>query len=197
MIAAAPARQADWRQDIGVFLAVIGTCIAVAQVDRPAATLVALLAMICVPLAPGAPRGAIALGLLWAVLTTDNPQENPADGKWQSPLYPLGSLLFDNLNKSTGIEALHFSTLDVEVVVLTLAACWHRPRTVAATCLPLRDLCLIAAVTLGGVEVWGLMTGGEVRNSLWQVRQPAAAPLLVLAFSQFLDIRRHQGVLGF
>jgi hypothetical protein len=197
VIAAAPTRPATWRLDVGVFLAVIGICVVVAQLECPAATIVALLAMICVPFIPAAPRGAIALGLLWAVLTTDNPQENPADGKWQSPLYPLGSLLFDNLNKSTGIEALHFSTLDVEVVVLTLAACWHRPRTIAATCLPLRDLCVIAALTLAGIEAWGLLTGGDVRNSLWQVRQPAAAPLLVLAFSQFLDIRRHQAVLGF
>jgi hypothetical protein len=143
-----------------------------------------------------------ALGLLALVLLVDDPAARPAEGRWESPLAPLGHLLYDNLRNLTGVDALRFSVLDVLVLVL-LADVLRRKLTGArpqagaspARCTTTAAIVSVAAVV--GLEVWGIATGGDFRNSLWQIRQLLFAPLLVLLLQGALrGPRDHRALAG-
>ena len=120
-----------------------------------------------------------SLAITALVLAVDNPLENPAGGKWDSPLRPLGELLYQNLNASVGLEALHLSLLDVLIVAL-LAVTLLRGDRGAPGAQPLAGLLLLA---LGGLllgEAWGAARGGDMRQSLYQLQQLAIGPMLAL-----------------
>ncbi|MBI5547364.1 MAG: O-antigen ligase family protein [Deltaproteobacteria bacterium] len=128
-----------------------------------------------------------------AVLTIDNPQERPAAGLWKSPLYPVGSLLFENLSKHTGIDALRFALLDLLLVALVFLAVMRGLRSKAGgeevgpseVSRPAGALTGALVLAIGGLliaETWGVVRGGDLKASLWQVRQLAAYPVLTLLF---------------
>src|SRR5690606_29809824 len=83
----------------------------------PLVPLVAVAALMCVW---STRIQSTALVLLAVALLVDNPGERPAEGRWQSPLFAVGELLYENLHKHTGIGALRFSSL--EAVILLLGA---------------------------------------------------------------------------
>jgi hypothetical protein len=129
----------------------------------------------------------VALLVFAAMFFLDNPSENPAEGKWESPLAGLASLWFDNLNKVMGLGALHFALFDLTVVFLVAVVIRRRFRRLdeGVVVLSASGIGLLCAAAFGGVlllEGWGLAHGGDFRNSLWQVRQLAYVPLLAFIF---------------
>lgn len=136
-----------------------------------------------------------ALGLVALVTLLENPGERPGSTGWAGFLGPLGSLVFDNLNSLTGVEALRFSVLHLLIATLALAVALA-PQPQVAEVHPLAVLLLVA---LGGLifeELWGLLHGGDFRNSLYQMQHLTAAPVLALCFTRALDTRRDLRLLG-
>lgn len=133
-----------------------------------------------------------ALGLLLLVLAADYIAERPFDGFWQSPLYPLGRLLFTNLNSLTGVGPLRFPMLDFALVAL-LGIALHRraqrstldqPRMPLAQ--PMGIAWLLSAGALLVMEVWGVLRGGNVKESLWQFHQLGFVPIIGFVFAAAL-----------
>ncbi len=142
----------------------------------------------------GAPMEWTALGLLAVSLLVDNPGERPMDGNWSSPLAPLGELLYLNLHKHTGIEALRMSALELMIAVFMVVVVLRKmerdpiddPRGLGAMPNPMKSafLCFFSAIVL--LEVNGLAHGGDFKNSLWQVRQLFWLPILGVLFGHAL-----------
>jgi len=145
-----------------------------------------------------APLRATSLLFLFVALAADVPQERPASGLWRSPLYPLGSLLFENLHKHTGVAALRFALADVLLVALLLLAAIRSARgaTLDARGAPPASAMTAACVAAVAGAALGLARGGDFKNSLWQVRQIAFTPLLVLLFQQAFRTARDRRAVG-
>lgn len=160
---------------------------------------------VAAPLAPIAAVGALlvlfgarmewtALVLLTVSLVVDNPGERPMEGKWDSPLLPLGNILYLNLHKLTGIEALRISLLEVAIAIFMLIVVLRKaekdpiddPRGLGALPNPMKAafLCFFSAIVL--LEMRGLARGGDFKNSLWQVRQLFWLPVLGVLFGHAL-----------
>lgn len=103
----------------------------------------------------------------------------------------LSWLLLENLNKLTGIEALRVSGMEVLLVLfLVLAGARALTASVSARA-RVQPRALTLALTLAlavvvGAEVWGIARGGDLRQSLWQVRYVSWLPLMTLAGVQLL-----------
>ncbi len=139
-----------------------------------------------------------ALLLFALAILVENPGDQPAAGLWQSPLYPLGRLVYENLNKATGIASLRFAVIDLGILAL-LALTGARVASGAiryrgAGCLTVSALLAFAALVC--LEAWGLLRGGSFKNSLWQIRQLGYLPLLTLAFQTAFRGRRDRALLG-
>jgi len=179
-----------------------------AHVIFPAVVLSFLLVLAGTGLAPLAPLVAVAgLLVLWAApmqrsalallavaLVADNPGERPFEGKWTSPLGPLGDLLYLNLNRITGIEPLRVSLLEVVIGLLMLVVLLRKaqrdpiddPLHLGALPNPVKYSfgVFFAAIVL--LESYGLVTGGDFKNSLWQLRQLFWLPVLGVVFGNAL-----------
>lgn len=135
-----------------------------------------------------------AIGLLAIALLADNPGERPAEGKWDSPLLPVGDVLYSNLHKITGITALRFSLLELAIAVFMLIVVLRKserdpiddPRGLGALPNPMKlaFLTFFSAIVL--LELRGLARGGDFKNSLWQVRQLFWLPVLGVLFGHAL-----------
>jgi len=132
----------------------------------------------------------------WALLmlVVDSPATRPAAGLWDPPLLGLGKLLFENLHKLTGIDALRMSLMEVFLVVLLGLALFRgaadqRVGTQVGTPIarPLTRALVLALLGVLLTEAWGLARGGDFRNSLWQVRQLLTLPLLGLLLLAAFD----------
>jgi O-antigen ligase len=138
---------------------------------------------VAVFLACTAPRTRV-LTLLFMALVADVPSDQPASGLWESPLFPLGTFLFENLRKSTGIEFLHIPAFDLILLALLAPLLVGRGGTnreaTSASCLQTTLALDLAALAL--LELMGLVTGGDFQQSLWQMRPLAYVPLLALVF---------------
>jgi hypothetical protein len=135
-----------------------------------------------------------AIGLLTVALLVDNPGERPADGRWQSPLYPLGDVLYNNLHKITGIAALRFSLLELAIAVFMLIVVLRKsegdpiddPRGLGTLPNPMKLAFLTFFSAIVWLELRGLARGGDFKNSLWQVRQLFWLPVLGVLFGHAL-----------
>ena len=87
---------------------------AVAWVIGPVVMLLAFFVMTRVPLLYA------LLGVMFISLTIENRQEAPAAGRWQSPLFHLGTLMMVHLNQMTGISWMAFSGTDLMLIFLIL-----------------------------------------------------------------------------
>lgn len=143
-----------------------------------------------------------AIGLLLATLLIDDPSARPFAGAWTSPLAPVADLLYENLHRFTGIEALRFSLLELLVLALLGLALLRRILGTAA-----RDEVAPAPALFTGAVVgafltlllllaWGLARGGDFRSSLWQLRQLLFLPLVTLLFLVSLRGPRDFKLLG-
>ncbi len=130
------------------------------------------------------------LVLFFTCLTADNPQERAFSGKWQSPLHPIGALLFENLHKVTGIDLFRFSGLDVILVLLLCASISRRPAGGVPLAKGLRVALTTSLLTILWLEAWGIVRGGDFKSSLWQFRQIIWLPPLVYILVRTLRDRR-------
>jgi hypothetical protein len=141
-----------------------------------------------------APMRRSALALLGVALLVDNPGERPFEGKWTSPLGPLGDLLYLNLNKVTGIEALRFSLLELLIGLLMLVVLLRKaerdplddPQHLGALPNPVKYAFAVFFAAIVLLEGYGLATGGDFKNSLWQLRQLFWLPVLGVVFGNAL-----------
>lgn len=142
-----------------------------------------------------------ATALLFVGLVVESTSESPMADRWVSPLLAPGDLLFENLNTSVGLHALHVSAFELLVAGLVVAWIVRRlrgeERPLPGGTRPLFvfvGLALAALVVLG---LWGLARGGSFRQSLWQVRQLGwLAPLVMLFVAATPGDRARRTLLG-
>jgi hypothetical protein len=124
----------------------------------------------------------------YLVLAVDYVAERPQSGLWQSPLHPLGELLFAQLSQITKIGALRFPLIDVLIVGILGLAMYRRvvKSTIDPPTAPMpRPLIAVTALSLFAIlfmEVRGIARGGDFKNSLWQWHQAAMLPFIVAMF---------------
>jgi hypothetical protein len=142
------------------------------------------------------PISSVLLGLLFLVLAIDNPLTRPADNQWKSPWSVLGKLLFQNF------KPMKFNAIDVVMLVLTvrvLFSAWTSHRvanrtgqmgTVSKLFAKSTGFAFAAVLLL---EVYGILTGGDFNNSLWQIRALLWTPCIALVVAGSFDRRdRHR-----
>ncbi len=128
--------------------------------------------------------------VFFAALCDSLPIELPGGGLWEPPLYPMYSVLFENLNKVFPVEALRFSAVDLLYVLsllLLAARALLRIRVDRTGRLPATSaVYAVVALAFVGVvwlEVWGVgVRGGDFRQSLWQIRQLLWLPTVTVLF---------------
>jgi len=146
-----------------------------------------------------APLEWTGIGLLFLTLVTDDVKANPAEGRWEGPLFPLGRILFENLNNVTGVEALRFGGIDVVLFVLLGVVLARRGlgETTRAegyvpTPAPLRTWALLMLACVVVLWAWGLLHGGDFKSSLWQTRTLLwCGPICFLFFKTLRGPRDH------
>jgi len=156
--------------------------------------LVPLMAIAAVAALLAARMQVSALLLLGVALLVDNPGERPYAGLWQSPLSALGSLLYENLHRHTGIDALRVSALELLTGGLLLLLVVRKllgdrlddPTNLGAVPNPMKVAFAVYFAAMVWLEVYGLARGGDFRNSLWQIRQLFWLPLLGVLFGHAL-----------
>lgn len=128
------------------------------------------------------------LGVTYLVLASDYVAERPQSGLWESPLFPIGELLFAQLSYITKIGALRFPLIDALIVGLLGLAMYRRvvKSTIDPPTPPMpRPLALVTLLSVVGImymEVRGIARGGDFKNSLWQWHQAAMMPLIVAMY---------------
>jgi hypothetical protein len=155
---------------------------------HPVVALVPLLAFTGVWVVLKVPIRYPVLGVLYLVLAVDYVAERPQSGLWESPLFPLGELLFGQLSQITKIGALRFPLIDVLIVGLLGLAMYRRvvksPIDPPTAPMP-RPLIAVTALSLFAIlfmEVRGVARGGDFKNSLWQWHQAGMLPFIVAMF---------------
>ncbi len=150
----------------------------------PLAVGVAVIAAVRAPLR----HSLLVLGVV--CLVVESPSEVPASGLWRSPLYPVGAVLLQHLNKTMPVKALFFSGLDLALVLL--AATWAFRRMTGSQvdvrghvppAAPLRTAGLLCIVAIFVVWGYGLLrAGADFRFSLWQVNRVIYLPCIFLLY---------------
>ncbi|MCP4605957.1 MAG: hypothetical protein GY847_36500 [Proteobacteria bacterium] len=135
------------------------------------------------------------------VLLFHNPSLKPMSGHWEGPLTLLGPLLYENLHKLTGIEALRFNLIEVGLVAILLIIVARtltrnnldRQQNMPASG-PMKVALAVAFLGIFFAIVWGLARGGDSRQLFWQVRMffwiPFIAIICMRAFKTDEDFRR-------
>lgn len=138
------------------------------------------------------PLRASALALLFLILAADYIPEVPNAGLWESPLYWVGQYLFVNMSTTIGIGALRLPMADLAVLMLLGVGIWRRAtkstidQGILPSARPLNRLLAISAGTVLVLELFGLATGGNANESLWQLRHLLLLPLTAFLFSMAL-----------
>lgn len=157
----------------------------------PLIAILLIFAMTQVPL-----RYSIATIMFFAFIL-ENPDEAPASGLWSSPFIGIGAVLLTHLNtvdRSIGaLSWCSFSGMDVLLGSLFLIAFRRKASRSkidsAGRLATPKPLIRLAYVSLAGmVFVWlsGLVRGGDLSMSLWQINRVMYLPVLFLLFSMSL-----------
>jgi hypothetical protein len=154
------------------------------------APLVPVAAVVGLAFLLAAPMRWSAVALLGLALLADNPAERPMEGKWSSPLLPAGKLLYDNLHKVVGVDALRFSALELLLALLLVIVVARKllqdpiddPLGLGALPNPLKHAFAVSFAAIVCLELYGVASGGDFKNSLWQIRQIFWLPLLGVLF---------------
>jgi len=134
------------------------------------------------------------LVLMFFALVLPNPAEGITTSKdWNPPLMALGAVLLDHLNtfdRSFGLlDACSFSGMDICLVSLGLIA-WHRKSTGSTidsagripTPKPLMQLAYVSLGATAFTWLYGMVTGGDFKNSLWQLNAVMYCPIVFFLF---------------
>jgi len=178
----APARLLFWpAAGVSLLLTAAGLAPVAAA---PLAAVAALAALLAVPVAWP------AMTLFVLALLVDNPGERPADGHWESPLFGLGRLLYNNLNSLTGVGALRVSLLEALLGLLGLIVLGRKllkdgiddPDHLGALPNPMKHAFATFFGAMVVLELYGIARGGDFKQSLWQLRQLLWLPVLGIVF---------------
>ncbi len=193
----APARSTPWTS---VALLGLLTVQAVGLGDESVGVAVALLIVVALLwLMWKAPLSVSVVLLVFVGLVLESPDQRPAGGAWESPLYTLGAVMLAHLNVTTGIDALFFSGIDLLIAFLFLVMVYrklaharvHDERRLAAS-----PICAFAWLSLLGTFAWwsyGVASGGNLPNAMWQVNKLYYLPLAVLLVeAAFRDAEDHR-----
>jgi len=142
--------------------------------------------------------------LLFVALLVEILPATGLSGSWESPVYPIKVFLFDNLDSVTGIGALRFSGAEL-ILAMLLGVIFCRGLLGVSTDridrLPapnaLSASLWIALGTIVLLEIWGLVRGGDFRQSLWQARELFWLPILTWLFCYALRGPRDFAALGY
>ncbi len=134
--------------------------------------------------------------LMWFALVLPNPSDGIMNSKdWDPPLMRLGALLLDHLNvfdrQLFGFAS--FSGMDLCFVTLGIIA-WMRNSSGSTidragrlpTPQPLLKLAYVALGSIAFVWLYGMVTGGDFKNSLWQINAVIYTPIVFLLFQYAL-----------
>ena len=187
------AARSDARAQPRGVLAAIGllvgsTALLLVGADAPALALLPFALVLGVVLFFAVPLHLLVFGLASTAILVDPPSGRPAEGHWQSPLYPVGRLLYENLNTITGVASLRFSLVEVLLVLLVgrvlLARSARRATHGDSPDAPNVLLYALGAwlATVVWLELFGLARGGDLRNSLWQLRTLFWLPIVAWLF---------------
>lgn len=131
-----------------------------------------------------------ATGLLLSAVVFEGLQV-PLQYEWSSPLLPLARLTLVNLNQVTGIGVLRLPVIDLLTVVLAIAAVVRRRDATFVSLTrgvkPLSVALLVSALTVVGLDVLGAVQGGNLNESLWQLRHTLLFPMRVLLLLRAFD----------
>lgn len=182
---------------IATFAAIFATDGHLGAVAAPALVVALSYAVIRLPIRT------VLMSLMFLVLVAESPQEMPADGLWQSPLYWLGALVLDNLNHTLSLPGLGFAAVDVVALVLAARILHARmdewgPHGQDAHPVPraMMGALLIFSATLLALEAWGAVRGGAMGVSLWQIRQMVYVPIFGFFLAELLQRRRDFELIG-
>ncbi len=179
------------------FAAIFATDGHLGAVVAPALVVACLYALIRLPIRT------VLMTLMFLVLVAESPQEKPADGLWQSPLYWLGALFLDNLNHTLALPGLAFATLDLVAAILIVRILHARmdvwgPRSEYAhpVAPAVMTALLVYTAALLTLEAWGAIRGGAMDVSLWQIRQMMYLPVFGFVLAEQLQRRRDFELIG-
>ncbi len=123
-----------------------------------------------------APVRSTYLVLMTLALAVEDPAERPFAGEWRSPWAGLGDVLFGGLHKLTHLPFLRVSGLELGVVALVALVLVRRAGRLAvdppplSSPTPLRQALTLAFAAVLALEAWGVARGGDVKQSLFQMR---------------------------
>ncbi|RYZ35724.1 MAG: O-antigen ligase domain-containing protein, partial [Myxococcaceae bacterium] len=185
----APSRAA-WLQYLVMIAGLGAVTLGAAAVGNgdPIVTLAPTLALTVVWVIWKLPLRYLALTVLYLVLAVDYTPERPQSMFWPSPLFPLGKLLFTQMHELVGIGALRFPLIDGLIIGSIGIGIWRRAKksTIDPPVVPIpRPLAVVLAISFFSImwmEVWGIIRGGDIKNSLWQWHQAAVLPLVAMMY---------------
>jgi O-Antigen ligase len=111
-------------------------------------------------------------------------------GVWLPPFNDLRILLFENLNKVVPIEALRFSFVDLMYILMVTLAVVRTAMKIrvdgrgsSKSTVVLDRLLVIAFLTVAGLAIYGVfIRGGDLKQTLWQIRQMIWLPVVIGLF---------------
>lgn len=143
------------------------------------------------------------LTLMFFAFTLENPNELPANGYWQSPLFPIGTIMFVHIKNMTSVSFLFLSGMEYLLIFLGLVALVRRSTGSkidqagrVPTPQPLLRLALVSLTSTLLVWLHGLATGGDFSKSLWQVEKVIYLPIVFLVCSVGLRGSKDHVALG-
>ncbi|MET0402581.1 MAG: exopolysaccharide repeat unit polymerase [Cystobacter sp.] len=145
----------------------------------------------------------LTLAIFAMAVTVDLVPEVPYEGRWQSPLYFPGKLLFINLSNVIGVPGLGFPLLDIAIMGILALYAYRRANGIKLDPYtpPLPKPLVIGLLVLVGTIIWlqvfGIyINGGNSRVATWQWHQMAVLPLMVLLFNIALHGPRDYPIIG-
>ncbi len=140
-----------------------------------------------------APFRIAAAGFVFCAMLVEDVRAAPFMGRWRSPLYGIGRIFYDGLEKTLGVPGLKIYGIEflylILLSVLGLSWFWSKKR-IKMPAAPLIAAAAIAAAAVIGLEAWGIARGGVVRFSILQMRPLLFTGMAVLLFSFAFRTRR-------
>jgi hypothetical protein len=133
--------------------------------------------------------------LMLLAVTVDDPTDRPYVGLWQSPLYPIGKILYSNIAWLTGFE-LAVVGLAALTVLRRIAGVRNVEARGTPGPAPLRGALVLSLATVVWLIGWGLLKGGVFREALWQFRALIFMPVVAFLCLFALEVPRDLKWLG-